>query len=276
MFAETEKYLKNCERCILAKMPLPAIRTSMGHVLASRPLEILAVDYTILERASNGCENLLVMTDVFTKYSWAVPTKDQTAITTVKVLVREWFVRFGVPLRLHSDQGRHFEGKVVEELCRMYGIRKSRTAPYHPEGNSQCERFNRTLHDLLRVLTPDQKRKWPEHLPMLLFAYNATPHSSTGHSPYYLLFGRDPRLPVDLLLGEGDSGEEVEHSVENWLTIHQDHLRSAFDKAGELSKKQAEQRAELHQKKEYVVPIDVGHRVYCRSRPQGRNKIQDA
>lgn len=61
------------------------------------------------------------MTDVFTKYSWAVPTKDQTAITTAKVLVREWFVRFGVPLRLHSDQGRNVEGK-VEELAFVRGV----------------------------------------------------------------------------------------------------------------------------------------------------------
>ena len=93
---------------------------------------------------------VLVMTDVFTKYAWAVPTRDQKACTTVNVLVREWFL--GVPHRIHSDRGRNFESSTVRELCELYDVRKSRTTAYHPEGNGQCERFNRSLHDLLRTL----------------------------------------------------------------------------------------------------------------------------
>lgn len=232
--------------------------------MASHPLEVVAIDFTLLEKARSGCENLLTMTDAFTKYAWAVPTRDQTAATTAKALVREWFVRFGVPLRIHSDQGRNFESQVIEELCHMYGIKKSRMTPYHPEGNSQCERFHRTLPDLFRgALPPGKKNKWPEILHEVLYAYNCTPHSSTGYSPYYLLFGRDPRLPVDFLLGE-ESPETV--SLDEWLSVHQQRLRHAFEKAGEHMKKKADQGAELHGKKEYIVPIKIGHRVYCRNR----------
>ena len=135
--------------------PLTEGAPPIGSLIASRPLQILAVDYSKLDKASDGRGDILVMTDVFTKYSIAVPTRDQSATITAKVLIKEWLSKCGVPYQLHSDQGRSFEAAIIHQLCKLYDIRKSKTTAYHLEGNSQCEMFNGTLHNLLRTLPPE-------------------------------------------------------------------------------------------------------------------------
>jgi hypothetical protein len=84
----------------------------MGHLIANKPLQILAIDFTVLEPA-HGKENVLVMTDIFTKFTRAVTTKDRKAETVANVLLNEWFYVYGVPERLHSDHGRNFESDVI-------------------------------------------------------------------------------------------------------------------------------------------------------------------
>lgn len=272
MHGDVEQWVKHCQRCILTKMPQPKIQAPHTPFLATRPLEVVAVDFTMLERATDGKENVLVITDVFTKFSQAFATKDQKADTTAKVILREWFMKFGVPERLHSDQGRNFESAVIAELCRLYGIKKTRTTPHHPQGNPHCERFNRTLHDLLRTLPPEKKRRWPEHLAELVYAYNVTPHATTGYSPHYLLFGVNPHLPVDALLGQ----EQGQAGQSDWLETHRERLQEAHSRAREYAERKARERVIQQQSKVYCPPVHTGELVYLRHRPPGRNKIQDA
>ncbi|XP_043112873.1 uncharacterized protein LOC122357538 [Puntigrus tetrazona] len=233
----------------LVETVLRSVHDQMGHQ------EVVAVDFTTLEPASDGQENVLVVTDVFTKFSQAFPTRNQKADTTARILLKEWFLKYGVPQRLHSDQGRNFESAVIAELW-----------------NAQCERFNRTLHDLLRSLPPEKKRRWPEYLPELVYAYNVTPHSSTGYSPYYMLFGRQPHLPVDALLGqEPDLEKELA-----WLSVHKERLRDAHTRAREYTERRAADRVAKREGGVYCPEVLVGQQLYLRYRPPGRNKIQDA
>ena len=273
MVIDVAEYCRKCERCTLAKGG-KRLHPTMGSLTASRPLEVLAIDFTVIERSSSGVENVLVLTDVFTKFTQAIPTKDQKATTVARVLVKEWFVRYGVPKRIHSDQGRNFESRVIQELCMVYGITKSRTAPYHPEGNGQCERFNRTMHDRLRTLIPEKKRKWPEFLPELVYAYNCTPHSSTGYSPHFLFFGREPVLPVDYVLGS--LGQEHKGGcVEEWIAEHHKRLEVAFKLASEKTEREAMRRQTRNDVKADDTSLPVGARVFLRNRVLGRNKMQD-
>ncbi|KAM6892521.1 retrovirus-related Pol polyprotein from transposon 412, partial [Xenentodon cancila] len=263
-----------CERCCLAKSTQPQVRAPMGHLLASRPNEILAIDFSMLEPARDGREQVLVMTDVFSKFTQVVPTRDQKASTVADILIKDWFYKYGVPTRLHSDQGRCFENNIIYHLCELYGIEKSRTTPYHPQGNGQCERFNRTLHDLLRTIPVDQKHRWPEYLPQVLFSYNTTPHQSTGYSPFLLMFGREPQLPVDFLLGR--IKEPVAGEARHWVSEHMRRLQVVIVGARERMRLAAVGRKERADKHAMEEALPAGQMVYLRDfSHRGRNKIQD-
>eukprot|EP00064_Thunnus_orientalis_P022840 superscaffoldBa00008073_g23061 len=106
MHRDIKDWCQQCEHCTLAKVTYPHAKVAMGHLLASKPNQILAIDFTLLEPSQDGKENVLVMTDVFSKFTQAVATRDQRASTVVSVLLTEWFYKFGVPVCLHSDQGR--------------------------------------------------------------------------------------------------------------------------------------------------------------------------
>ena len=274
MFLDIKQWCQECERCQVAKDLGQAPHSFMGHLLASRPNEILAIDFTVLEPSRNGLENVLVMTDVFSKYTVAVPTRDQRASTVAQVLLMEWFFKFGVPSRIHSDQGRSFESALMQQFCYLYGVERSRTTPYHPAGNGQCERFNRTLHNLLRTLPTSRKQDWASNLPQVIFCYNTTPHQGTGESPYFLMFGQEPRLPIDFLLGRVQ--DPVPGGIQDWVLEHQARLKLAFEGARERLLVAAGRRKERHDQRVRDEPLQEGQFVYLRDySARGRHKIQD-
>ena len=114
---DVRDHIQKCFNCSVRKDPTPKVRTPMRHLLAFRPLEVLAIDFLKVEKGRGGYEDILVMTDVYTKYTQAAACRDQTAASVARVLRDNWFYHYGIPLRLHSDQGRDFESDLIRELC---------------------------------------------------------------------------------------------------------------------------------------------------------------
>ena len=137
--------------------------------------------------SKGGYENVLVITDHFTQYAQAFPTRSQTTQTTARILYDNFIVHYGFPCKLHSDKAQNLESKVIQHLCKAGGIKKTRTTPYHPKRNGQVERFNQTLLRMLGTLDNSNKRDWKSYVPSLVPAYNATRHDTTGYSPFYLM-----------------------------------------------------------------------------------------
>ena len=178
---DVEEKIKNCGRCIRRKTPVKP-SAELVNITSSQPMELLCIDFLSLERSKGGHEHILVVTDHFTRYAQAFPTRNQLAKTTAKILFENFVVHYGFPARIHSDQGRNFESSLIKELCSLAGVHKSRTTPYHPMGNGMVERFNQTLLKMLGTLEDHQKQDWKSYVAPLVHAYNATRHDSTFFS----------------------------------------------------------------------------------------------
>lgn len=269
---DIKKYVAECKVCVMGKEEGVWAKTKLGTVEASCPWEVLAVDFSLLDPARDGKENVLVVTDVFSKFALAFPTKNQKASTVAKILVEEIFHRFGCPERLHSDQGRNFEGQLVPEVCKYYHVAKSRATPYHPRGNGVCERFNRTLHGMLATLGREQREQWPRHLSSLTAIYNSTPHAVTGFSPHYLLFGVEPHLPLNRFC---ENTEDEPTNLHQWIGKLRQTQEAAWKAAKTNVKKYHDSNRGKRQEQGKAEPLNVGQKVLLRNHTvMGRKKIQ--
>lgn len=151
---------------------------------------MVAIDVLEVPLSSQNNRYLLVIQDYFTKWPEAVPMCDQTAERITSELVK-LFSAFGLPDILHSDQGRSFEGTVLRQTLAAFGVEKSHMTAYHPQGDGMVERLHRSLLQMLRAYVHAES-DWKRYLPLVLHAYRTSVHSSTGFTPFSLMFGRGP------------------------------------------------------------------------------------
>lgn len=181
------------------------------------------------------------------------------AKTAAEKIFNDFIPSFGFPGRLHHDQGMEFDNELFTRFQNKCGIIHSRTTHYHPAGNGLCERLNRTILGMLRTLTRDQKTDWKIHVNKVVHAYNCTRNDATCYSPFFLLFGRSPRLPIDILLGLEDTGGRG--YVDKWTA----QMKEAYKLAQANAKKAAWRGKRNYDKGCRSAIIKVGDRVLVRN-----------
>ena len=203
MSADIRSFLRSCDMCARRKAPAKKRVTPLQRYRVGVPMERVAIDLLgPLPKSDGGNQWVMVVGDYCTKWMEAYPLPDATASTVAPKLVNEFVCRFGVPQELYSDQGTNFESKVFSEMCRVWGITKTRTAAYNPKFDGMVERFNKTLVNMVAVLIDPRKRQrdWDKCLPYTTFAYRCTLHESTGESPNMMMLSREVSIPIDLVV----------------------------------------------------------------------------
>ena len=189
MAVQAKQHIDKCHPCLTFKVKHP--RAPLKNIMVTHPLELVHLDYLCLEPGKGKEENVLVMTDHFTRYAQAYVTWSQTALTTAKALWDNFIVHSGLPKKILSNQGRNFESELIADPCRLMRTEKLWTSLYHPQTNGQCERFNSTLIGMLGILSSERKAD-------LKGSSGALVHSAIGFRPYLLMYGRQPHLPIDV------------------------------------------------------------------------------
>ena len=133
--------------------------------------------------------NILVFQDHFTKHVLLYVTSNQTSKTIAKFMYQGYISIFGALARLLSDWGANFMSSSINEMCKILGMKKLRTMPYHPQTNGLVERSHQTILRMIGKLGEDKTADWPGHLAEIVHAYNATQSAMTRYSPHYLMFG---------------------------------------------------------------------------------------
>ena len=142
------------------------------------------------------------------------------------------------------------------------GVEKIRTTPYRPQGNAQCERFNRTLIGMLGTMPVESKKEWQEWVSAMTHAYNCTVSKTTGDSPYFLMYGREPQLPIDKEFNLPNNREPA--SIDSYVERLLNKVNYAFQKARENSARDAANRKKYYDKNVRCHALEPGDIVLVR------------
>ena len=259
MRRDVRKHCRACLTCATRRGTSRASHPPLQSIPVGGPFHCVGVDILKLPLTCDGNQYVLVFLDYLTKWVEAFPIKDQKAETVARVLVEEVICRHGAPERLLSDRGANFLSELIAEVCRLMRIKKLNTSGYHPQTDGLVERFHRTLISMLSMYVEKHARDWDRFLPFMLYAYRVTAQESTKESPFYLLYGRDARQPLEEALD--CPRPEYLVDLDDYKTELVRALSSAWKTASECIESAQKRQKTAYDRHAKAVDYRVGDRV---------------
>ncbi len=210
MASDIQRWCDTCIVCATINQGKPG-RTKLCRPEPPKgPWELLQLDFIgPLPSAKGGYRYCLVIIDKFSKWVEAIPTRNNSANTVARVGAKQILPLWGAPIQIESDQGTHFTGQVMKQICQMLNIKQRFHIPYRPQSSGMVERANRTIKESISKQVAQHKNQWIDALPTVLTILRATPSKATGISPFELMTGRVMKLPIDPEIAPADLGPLV-------------------------------------------------------------------
>ncbi len=210
MASDIQRWCDTCIVCATINQGKPGCTKLCRPEPPKGPWELLQLDFIgPLPSAKGGYRYCLVIIDKFSKWVEAIPTRNNSANTVARVVANQILPLWGAPIQIESDQGTHFTGQVMKQICQMLNIKQRFHIPYRPQSSGMVERANRTIKESISKQVAQHKNQWIDALPTVLTILRATPSKATGISPFELMTGRVMKLPIDPEIAPADLGPLV-------------------------------------------------------------------
>ena len=260
MYKDIEHWCRSCVDCAMKKSPRNKRKAPLLPIPIEGAFDRVAMDILgPFPVSEDGNRYIIVFSDYYTRWPEAFPLSSMEAPRIAQLLVDEILARHSAPRTLLSDRGSNFLSSIVNEVCKIMNTRKLNTTAYHPQTDGLVERFNGTLAEGLSMYVSSHQKDWDRHIPMILFAYRVSPHASTGESPFYLLYGREPRLPVDAALLSPSA------QISSSVAEHRARILTNLENAQRIvsSKTQlAQQKLKEYYNRNSQIVYDIGDKVW--------------
>uniref|UniRef100_A0A914VEK8 RNA-directed DNA polymerase n=1 Tax=Plectus sambesii TaxID=2011161 RepID=A0A914VEK8_9BILA len=257
MAKDVKRWLRSCLVCATSR-DSPKHRPPLNPIQTEGIFDVLSVDVLEMPLTCNGNRYIVSFVDCFSKYCEAFATANQTAETIARLLVNNVVCRHGCPAKLLSDRGPAFMSDLMSEVLQHLGIKKLNTSGYHPQGNGEVERMNRTLIKMLQR-SADATVDWDRRLPFTLFAYNSTPAKSHGFPPSFLLYGREVRRPLSIDFEPPPSADAAQ--IDDYRHELLANLAAANEAAMARLEKAQNRQKQYYDKQQPISKFSVGQRV---------------
>ena len=261
MFRDIEHWCKSCVDCAMKKIPRGQRKAPLLPIPVQGAFDRVAMDILgPFPPSHDGNRYIIVFSDYYTRWPEAYALPSTEAPRIARLIVDEILARHGAPRTLLSDRGPNFLASIVKEVCKIMNTRRLHTTAYHPQTDGLVERFNGTLAEGLSMYVSTHQKDWDKHLPLILFAYRVSLNATTGESPFYLLYGREPRLPIDATLILPDSN--VSSSVSKLRAEIVKNLEEAQHIAVSNTQLAQQKMKEYYDQKSAPTPYEIGSRVW--------------
>lgn len=253
------RYVQGCEVCQKAKPDQqPRAAPLNPNPIASHNYQYVSIDMILEMPEVSGKNAIFVVVDMKSKDFIAVPCSNHLNSEGVARIFRDHvMVQHGLPLRVTSDRGSNFVSNFIKELYKLLGIKGNPSTAYHPQTDGQTERMNHLIEIYLRMYCNYRQSDWPDLLPMACFAHRNTVSSSTGYTPFFMLYGRHPFTGVETHV---DSPNESATLFAERMKLIQEEASATLARAQEIMK----ERYDLHKRPSRT--YQIGDWVYVSSK----------